>query len=212
MRSLFIVIDGIDGTGKSTQVKLLAGWLREKGIYAETTQEPGGTAAGAVIRSMLVNKNMMLEPDTELLLFCADRAEHQQKVRSMLADGISVVCDRFLPSTWAYQIFGRKLQPALLEAVIPRTVHTFPDLTIILDMDVDIALKRAEERLAREDKTIAEGRFEAEKKDFFRDVQKGFRWYASQERFGRSIVVDASGSVDEISARIQNMCAENLNI
>ena len=212
MKPVFIVVDGVDGAGKSTQVKLLAEWLRGKGEPAEITREPGGTAAGTIIRSVLVNKNMMLVPETELLLFCADRAEHQQKVRSMLTNGINVICDRFLPSTWAYQVFGRKLQPGLLEEVILHTVHTFPDLTLIMDMNIDDALKRAEERLAIEGKTIAEGRFESEKKEFFRNVREGFLWYASQERFGKSVIIDASGSTEEIAVNIQNACAENLNI
>ena len=212
MKPLFIVIDGIDGTGKSTQVTLLSSWLREIGIYAEITREPGGTDAGALIRSILTNKDMLLSPDTELLLFCADRAEHQKRVDSMLANGVTVVCDRFLSSTWAYQIFGRKLQPALLEAVIPLTVRTFPDLTVILDMDTGTALKRAEKRLSQEGKSITEGRFETEKKEFFLDVQKGFHWYASRKEFGKSVIADASGTIEETADKIRKLCIENLKI
>ncbi|MDR0453272.1 MAG: dTMP kinase [Deferribacteraceae bacterium] len=208
LKPLFIVIDGIDGTGKTTQVRFLTEWLQKTGREAESTQEPGGTAAGAVIRSILVNKNMTLDPNAELLLFCADRVDHMQKINSKLNSGISVVSDRFLPSTWAYQIFGRKLQPGLLEAVILHTVHIFPDLTIILDMDIDTALARAGERLAKDEKTITEGRFESEKRDFFSDVQKGFRWYVTQERFGKSVIIDASGKTDEVAGKIQKACSE----
>ena len=212
MKPLFIVIDGIDGSGKSVQTKLLTEWLCQRGVYAESTREPGGTAAGESIRSILINKNMELEPETELFLFCADRAEHQRKIRSLLAKGVSVICDRFLPSTWAYQVFGRKLQPVLLKAIIPHTVHMFPDLTFILDMDVDLALKRAKERLEKEKKGITEGRFEAEDREFFYDVQRGFRWYASQKQFGKSLIIDAGGAVEEVSKRVRKACMESLNI
>ncbi|MDR2884039.1 MAG: dTMP kinase [Deferribacteraceae bacterium] len=208
MSPLFIALDGIDGTGKSTQVDRLAAYLREHNVRTATTKEPGGTQAGTAIRSILLDTNMILEPDTEILLFCADRVEHQQKVLSILEMGTSVISDRFLSSTWAYQIFGRKERSDLLEAILPHTITRYPDLTIILDMEPTVAVERAKARLMQEGKTLTEGRFEAEEIEFFTEVRKGFHWYAGEERFGRSVIVDATGDIDEVSAKIQEIVNE----
>ena len=203
MKPFFVAIDGVDGTGKSTQTELLIRWLMSKGLAVEKSCEPGGTPTGAKIRSILVSKESRMAPDTELLLFLADRAEHQHKIIKHLEDGKSVVTDRFLPSTWAYQIYGRGLSPELLEAVTSLTVTRFPDLTIILDMDEKTALERAEKRLKAEGKSSSEGRFEAESLAFFAKVREGFRAYAAHERFGRSVLIDSSGSTEDVALRIQ---------
>lgn len=196
--ALFIVVDGIDGSGKSTQIKKLAEWMRGLGRNVEITKEPGGTPVGEKIRSVLLSRDTRMQPDTEMLLFCADRAEHQHKVRKLLDEGVDVLCDRFLSSTWAYQIYGRKLNPELMEKVTEKTVHTCPDLTVILDLNVTEALRRAKERLKQDGKEFDEGRFEAENESFFHDVKEGFRWYAAEELFGEAVLLDASSTEDEI--------------
>lgn len=204
--SYFIVIDGVDGSGKSTQVSRLAQWLTEMGFPAETSREPGGTEAGVKIRDILVSGESRLTPDTEMLLFCADRAEHQEKIISLLSEGVSVVCDRFISSTWAYQVFGRGCRRDVLETVSALTVKRLPDLTVILDLDPAAALHRAKERLARDGKLASEGRFEAENAGFFSRVRKGFLWYAQQEKFGITAVIEASGDMDDVHMKIRNVC------
>jgi dTMP kinase len=200
--SLYISIDGVDGSGKSTQLVRLAEWLRSRGHNVHTTREPGGTAVGAAIRSILLDTSYQIQPDAELLLFCADRAEHQHHVSGLLAAGQDVVCDRSLASTWAYQVYGRGMDSSLLEAVTAQTVRTLPDITLILDMDVDTALRRSRARLCAEGKTASEGRFEAEREEFFLRVRDGFRWYASQSKHGKCVLIDANGNADAVFASI----------
>ena len=212
MKPFFIAIDGVDGTGKSTQVELLVKWLAKRGYSVEKSCEPGGTSTGKKIRALLVSKESQMETDTELLLFLADRAEHQHKVIRLLKEGKSVVTDRFLPSTVAYQIYGRGLSPELLDAVSPLIIKRFPDLTIILDMDEKTALERADKRLRAEGKSLSEGRFEAEGQAFFAKVREGFRACALDKRLGYSLIVDSSGSTEEVALRIQDVLIKELGL
>lgn len=208
----FIAIDGLDGTGKSTHVARLAEWMTKSGRPAKITREPGGTPAGEKIRNILLDSSMSLTPEAELLLFCADRAEHQKTVKSIVAEGVSVVCDRFLSSTWAYQIFGRGCPAEILHSVTKQTVDKFPDLTIILDLDIDIALKRAKNRLSSEGKLTSEGRFEAENTNFYNHVREGFLWYAKQQEFGKVFVIEATGDMDEVFNAVKDVCHSWLGI
>lgn len=206
MKPFFIAIDGIDGTGKSTQVKLLSKAVKDRNIKAVSTKEPGGTAAGHLIREILLDQNMMLNSTAEILLFCADRAEHQDKIKMYLNNNISVICDRFLPSTYAYQVFGRGVESALLDSLVERTVKIFPDLTIILDLEVSTAVERAKERLKNSGMTEAEGRFELEGEEFFTNVRNGFHWYA--ENFDNAVIIDASGTEDDVFKKIQSAASK----
>ena len=153
-----------------------------------------------------------LTPDTEMLLFCADRTEHQGKIASLLAAGVSVVCDRFMSSTWAYQVFGRGCRRDILENVSALTVSRLPDLTILLDLNPADALQRAKERLARDGRLASEGRFEAESAGFFSRVREGFLWYAQQEKFGTTAVIEASGAMEDVHMKIRNVCCEVLGL
>ncbi|MDR2400274.1 MAG: dTMP kinase [Deferribacteraceae bacterium] len=198
----FIVIDGIDGTGKTTQTALLVAYLKENGVKAVSTYEPGGTASGREIRRILLNKRTTLSKEAELLLFSADRSEHQIKISELLNSGVWVISDRFLSSTWAYQVCGRGAPAALLEAVLPYTVKYYPNLTIILDLDTENALQRSISRLETEGKAAEEGRFEAEKTAFFQKTREGFLEYAAAARYGETVVINAAKSEKEIAAEI----------
>jgi dTMP kinase len=205
----FIVLDGIDGTGKTTQTAALADYLKKRGIQALATLEPGATVAGRLIRQILLNKETKLSKEAELLLFCADRAEHQHKIIDTLAVGAWVISDRFLSSSWAYQVWARGAPEALLREITSYTVKRFPDLTIILDLDEAGALTRSRSRLAAEEKQTAEGRFEDEKLAFFSRVRQGFIQFAAHPPYGGDVVIiDASKSETETAAEIARFVSE----
>lgn len=199
----YIVIDGVDGTGKSTQTQRVKDYIDSLGFPVIQTFEPGGTDFGKKLRNLVLDKKNTMLPETELLLFCADRCEQQHKVKTLLDKGITVISDRFLPSTFAYQINGRGCDKELLEAVVSRTVTRFPNLTIILDIDVETALSRARTRLKHEGKQTVEGRFEAEQNEFFNNVREGFLEYARSDKYGKCVVVKAYGTEDEVFAMIK---------
>jgi dTMP kinase len=208
----FIVIDGIDGTGKTTQIALLSAFLKESGIDAVSTCEPGGTEAGRQIRRILLDSRSVLSKETEFLLFSADRAEHQNKIIATLNSGAWVLSDRFLASSWAYQVCGRGVSPDFFEAVLPFIVHRCPDLTIILDLDAESAVKRSLLRLKAEGVEAEEGRFEAEKTDFFKKTREGFLNYAAARRHGEVTILNAAKSEEEIAAEIKKAVRERFNV
>jgi dTMP kinase len=211
-RGRFIAVDGIDGSGKSTQVRLLCEWLAAKGFNVQTTFEPGATPVGSVLRNLLLDGSVFMSPESELLLFCADRKEHQIKVESLLDEGVWVVTDRFLASTWAYQIFGRSVAPELLEALIPYTVTDFPSLTIILDLDVEMSARRYVSRCRTGGKQLNTDRFESEGNEFLNAVRRGFLWYADCGRFGEVVLIDASNDEQTVFKRITGYCEDFFGI
>lgn len=179
--SLFIAVDGIDGCGKSTLTKGMLAEFENIGRKALLTREPGGTEAGLIFRQMLVSTQYHLEPETEMMLYCADRLEHQTKlVLPELAKGRDVISDRFVSSTYAYQIFGRGLDRGLLDMLVPYSIKRMPDITFILEIDTKTALDRALSRLEVDNKLADEGKFEALGMEFFEKVAQGFHWYAGK--------------------------------
>ena len=179
--NLFVAIDGIDGCGKSTLSKGMSEKLEKMGRKVKLTREPGGTEAGLLMRQLVVSKQYDLEPESEMMLYCADRLEHQTKlVLPSLEEGYDVISDRFVSSTYAYQIFGRGLDKDFLDYLTEHSIKRMPDITFIIEIDPETALKRAMERLRRENMVEAEGKFEALGLDFFKKVADGFDWYASK--------------------------------
>ncbi len=145
MNSKFIVIEGCDFTGKSTQIKKIANFLREKGIKHITTREPGGTIFGEQIRELIFGNGKNINPITEVMLFMASRNEHiTSKIIPMLTSGISVVCDRYFASTFVYQGILRKVPNEILTTLQNIISPITPDLTIILDMPPQAILERME--------------------------------------------------------------------
>jgi dTMP kinase len=187
----FVVLEGGEGSGKSTQTKLLATWLRERGCSVCETFEPGATSRGAALRDRLLH-GAALGPADELRLMLEDRALHVAEVISpALARGEIVVCDRFTPSSLAYQGAGRGLGVETVERASTEAVGGVePDLVVVLDVPDEVA----EARLAP-----IRDRFEREGDDFHRKVRAAYRDLAPARGW---VVVDGSGSPDEVFARI----------
>ncbi|MEB0306707.1 dTMP kinase, partial [Cryobacterium sp. 10I1] len=192
---LFITLEGGDGSGKSTQARLLAEWLGEQGRTVLRTREPGGTVVGVEIREIVLHHTGEVSPRAEALLYAADRAQHiATAVRPALARGEVVVQDRYLDSSVAYQGAGRVLGAAeIRELSLWAAEGLLPELTILLDLDETVARGRLDAANKRFD------RLEAEKGEFHRRVRAAFLDLASAEP-DRFLVVDAASPVDEIAA------------
>jgi dTMP kinase len=201
---MFITFEGIEGTGKSTQIALLQKRLEAQGRRVLVTCEPGGSRIGAELRRVLLSlENRDLTAQAELFLYLADRAQHvAQVVRPALESGAMVLCDRFADSTVAYQGFGRGMDTELLHRLNAVAVDgVWPGLTILLDIDPEIGLARAVARNHSEGKTSAEGRFEAESLAFHGRVRQGFLDLAARDP-ERIRIVDASGTLEATALAI----------
>ncbi|MDQ7833749.1 MAG: dTMP kinase [Humidesulfovibrio sp.] len=210
---MFITFEGIEGTGKSTQIALLQQHLESQGHKVRVTLEPGGSRIGAELRRVLLSlENRDLTPQAELFLYLADRAQHvAQVVRPAIAAGAVVLSDRFADSTVAYQGYGRGMDPELLHRLNAVAVDgLWPDLTLLLDLDPVIGLERAMSRNSREGKTNAEGRFEAESIAFHTRVRQGFLDLAARSP-ERISIVDATGAPEDIALRVRALVEAKLH-
>ncbi|TLF49714.1 dTMP kinase [Halomonas urmiana] len=202
-RGRFITLEGGEGVGKSTNLALVVEHLRACGHEVVATREPGGTPRAEDIRRLLLDpvEEEPLDPDAELLLVFAARAQHLARVvKPALARGAWVVCDRFTDATYAYQGGGRGIDTARiaeLEAFVQRGLE--PDLTLLLDMSMDAAQRRLDSRL--EGQGEARDRFERERGDFFEAVRRAYlaRAEAAPERVA---VIDAGAGLDEVKAEL----------
>jgi dTMP kinase len=196
----FLVLEGGDATGKTTQAGRLAARLREHGRDALLTFEPGGTPLGADLRRLLLDGTGTVEPEAEALLMAADRAQHVlEVVRPALARGDWVVSDRFVPSSLAYQGVGRGLGVPAIELVNGiATGGLDPDLVVVLDLPPEVATERfgaARDRLEEEDDAFRLAVHEA-----YRDLAGTRGW----------VLLDASGPVEEVADRIWGVVTERL--
>ena len=191
MKNKFITFEGGEGAGKSTQVKLLAEYLRGQGEKVVITREPGGTPYGEEIRKLLLGHDGW-DGLSEVLLNFAARNEHVKKViRPALASGEWVLCDRFFDSTIVYQGYGQGIELAKIEEIKIAVLGDFaPDLTFVLDIEVDAALKRATDHNRYEKMGLA---FHKKIRDGFLEVAK------AGERF---VVIDATKNVNEVHQQI----------
>jgi dTMP kinase len=185
MRGLFITFEGTEGTGKSTQLGLLANDLRARGQKVLATREPGGTAFGRALRGMLLDPAAgTIAPFAELFLYLADRAQHAREVLGpALERGEWVLCDRFTDATLAYQGYGRGLDPSFIrEANARAACGLVPDLTLLLEIeDVSVGVARARRRQAADGTAGVADRFEREQLAFHRRVLGGYRALAETE-------------------------------
>jgi len=197
----FITFEGIEGSGKTTQIQLLSNYLEDRGIDHVLTREPGGTPIGDQIRRLVLDpRNSVMTPVCELLLYAAARAQHvDQVIRPALDAGRLVLCDRFKDATFAYQDALHDL----------KTLALRPDLTLLFDIDAGLALKRAREREhgGSQDQT----RFEQEDLAFHERVRSGYLEMSRQEP-ERYAVLDARGSVDEVHLRVIETIAKHLPV
>ena len=223
-RGKFITIEGLDGTGKSTQLRRLAASLRAAGHKVIETREPGGTATGEKIRRVLLDSATEgLSPLAEMALMFASRAQHIAEVIQPALDlGQIVLCDRFTDSTEAYQGGGRRLGSEVvlkLHRVLCGNLQ--PDLTILLDSDLGKSIGRARRRnrlTSANDrgtksmgKQIDENRFEQQGRNFFSRVREGYLAIAAREQ-QRVVAVDASGTPDETHRRIMGVVGRKLKL
>ncbi len=202
-RGIFLAVEGIEGSGKTTQVARLDQLVRSAGHNVVVTKEPGGTLLGDRIRAILLDpQEEGMDPLAELFLYAAARRQHVvELIRPTLERGAIVICDRFTDATLAYQGFGRLLELDRLRQINDwATDGLRPDLTIILDVAEGFGLERARARNAAAD-LHHESRFEGEDLRFHRRVREGYLALAEAEP-ERYAVVDASGSVDEVFARM----------
>jgi len=206
MRGLFITLEGSEGAGKSTNLGFIHDVLIKAGHDVVQTREPGGTPLSEHIRGLLLGHEYDgMSSDTELLLMFAARAEHlANKITPALEAGKTVLCDRFTDATYAYQGYGRGIaleRISSLEDWVQGSLR--PDLTLFLDLPVELGMKRAGERSAPD-------RFEKQQLDFFDKVRKGYLQRAS-ETPQRYRVIDASVSLDQVQAQISDVLGLYLN-
>ena len=205
MRGRFITIEGGEGAGKSTMMSRVANWLESTGHRVVRTREPGGTDLAEKLREILLDRNnISLSDRAELLLVFAARAQHlDELIRPALARGDWVLCDRFTDATWAYQGGGRGLprdEIASLETLVHGDLQ--PDLTLLLDLPVELGMKRAARRSQAD-------RFEQESALFFKQVRDAYleRAEAAPERFA---VIDASRNMDEVWSQIDSVLRKRM--
>jgi dTMP kinase len=197
-RRMFITFEGIDGCGKTTQLRRLAQRFQDPVI----TKEPGGTATADRIRAILLDASSRLDPLAEVFLFAASRHQHVVEViKPALDAGQVVLCDRYTDATLAYQGFGRLLDLDRLRALNDWATGSLrPDKTLLFDLDEETGLRRARGRGGDE------LRFEAEDLRFYRRVREGYLALAASEP-KRFVVIDGSGTIDEVAKRVEQVFA-----
>jgi dTMP kinase len=195
---MFITFEGIEGSGKSTQLRRLA----DRIPGAVITKEPGGTPLADQIRAVLLDSNSRIDPVAELFLFAASRRQHVvELIRPALERGTTVLCDRFTDSTLAYQGFGRLLNLDQLRSLNAWATGSLrPDLTLLFDLPEQLGLTRARSRNA--DAPQDEGRFEAEDLCFHQRVREGYLTLAASDP-SRFVLIDGQGDIDDVYARVE---------
>ncbi|HUG43812.1 MAG TPA: dTMP kinase [Acidobacteriota bacterium] len=189
---VFVTLEGVEGSGKSIQLNRICELLEEKSIPFAATREPGGTDLGRQLRRILLQTDGAARlPMAEVLLYLADRVQHLNEfILPTLREGKLVLCDRYHDATLAYQGFARGIGVEKIDALAALLNIRAPDLTLVLDLDVEEGLRRARQRNL-EQETTSMGRFEAESIEFHRKVRQGYLLLASREP-RRIVVVDAS--------------------
>ncbi|MBN1297926.1 dTMP kinase [bacterium] len=199
----FISFEGVEGCGKSTQIRILRDRLKSENMPVRLTREPGDGEMGGRIRELLLSVSSALDPLTELFLLAADRTRHVTEiVRPGLAAGDVVLSDRYADSSVAYQGYGRELPLDFVHLINSRaTGGLVPDLTFLMDIDPEISLRRSRIRLHQQNMFEAEGRFETECLAFHRRVREGYLRIARDEP-GRYAVLDGTLPVENLSETI----------
>ena len=202
-KALFIVFEGIDGSGTTTQCEFLARYLEKQGYEIVSTREPGGTPLAEKLRGLLLDPAEKIHDTTEMLLYAAGRAQHvHELILPALKAGKPVICDRFIASSLAYQGYGRGLGVDVVRQVNLYAVRScLPDLTVYLDLPVEVARRRRRRRADRPDRLEQAGDLLQEK------VCQAYRKIA-REQPEASLIVDATRSREDIAAEIRSKLLE----
>jgi dTMP kinase len=209
---MFITFEGIEGCGKTTQMKLAARWLEPLGYGVCTTREPGGSEIGAQIRKILLSENSSgMVPITEALLYMADRFQHiQEVILPALQEQKIVLCDRYHDSTIAYQGYARNISIELLDTIWEKSGSIVePDLTFLFDLHPEIGLERSFKKLAAQQ--IDESRFENEAIQFHTRVREGFLQLLNKNSH-RMVLIDADRSIDAVHESVLEILQERLKV
>jgi dTMP kinase len=203
---MFITFEGPEGCGKSTHTKKLKSWLEGKSLPVILTREPGGTEVGRNIRDLLLDPKTVLDENTEIYLFAADRSEHVSKIiKPALLAGKVVISDRYFDSTLAYQIGGRGLPEDLVRYLVMVSARgVIPDLTILLDVAPEIGLKRVTLRNKAD-------RFEKEEMEFHCRVRAKYLEIAQHELNRIKMINTDNREIEDIQAEIREIVERKLN-
>jgi len=209
-----ITFEGIEGSGKSTQIKLVAEYLVEKNVPIIVTQEPSGTDIGRKIGSILFNsEHYYMCAETEMFLFCAARAQHvREKILPALEQNKVVLCDRFSDATYAYQGAGRGLDHEFIKLINDYSaLHLKPDLTLLFDLPVEIGLQRATDRNNRLKEPSSIDRFERENIDFHQRIRDGYLNILRNDP-QRFRLIDANQDVNAIQEEVRRHISDFINL
>ena len=210
MKGIFITFEGIDGSGKSTQLRMLADALRERGVDILITREPGGTPLGRRLREAFLETEETVAPMAELLSFAADRAQHVEfLIKPSIADGRVVISDRYADATFAYQGAGRGFTEEQVNSVITlATGGLKPDLTLFFDITVDEAIRRMS---VRPEAHAKRNRMDEETAEFYGRVRVSYLGIAGREP-ERFKIIEAGRSVEAIHADVLEMVTELIDV
>jgi dTMP kinase len=208
----FITFEGIDGSGKSTQLRLLNNFLRARGCEALVTREPGGTTLGLRLREALLDALEEVDPLTELLVFAADRAQHvRRKLLPALESGAVVISDRYADATVAYQGAGRGFPPELISQIVQlATGGLKPELTLLFDVTVDESISRTTRRTSSRN-PAGRDRLDIEAAEFHTRVRDAYLQLANAEP-ERFRVIDTSGAVEQTHQRVKQIIVPFLSM
>ena len=195
MNPLFITLEGIEGSGKSTNIKVINNYLKDKNINYINTREPGGSEVGDQLRNILLNTEKKLSNQTELLLMLADRVNHiETLIQPNLEKGITVISDRFMDSSYAYQGGGREMGLDNITKIIEGLNIIQPNLTLLFDLPVEMALERAKKRSELD-------RFESEDYNFHQRIRETYLFLA-KENSERIKIIDAAKDIKEVESQV----------
>ena len=195
MNPLFITLEGIEGSGKSTNIKVINNYLNDKNINYINTREPGGSEVGNQLRNILLNTEKKLSNQTELLLMLADRVNHiETLIQPNLEKGITVISDRFMDSSYAYQGGGREMGLDTITKIIDGLNIIQPNLTFLFDLPVEMALERARKRSELD-------RFESEDYNFHQKIRETYLFLA-KENSERIKIIDAAKDIKEVESQV----------
>lgn len=201
MAGIFITFEGIDGSGKSTQLRLLATFLRSQGLNVLATREPGGTPVGVRLRAALLDGQEEVDPLTELLVFAADRAQHVRRVlRPALESDKIVLSDRYADATVAYQGYGRGFSPELIAEIVRLATEGLkPDLTLLFDLSVAESIARTSRRTNGKQRG---DRLDAEDPEFHARVRDAYLRMAAEDP-RRFRIINTTGSVEDTHSQVK---------